>query len=216
MPSNVDGVIMEMHDAFAEVIESSLLGWTSQSWQWNRFPIFGSLVSIDMGKRSLLGLVCQTHTGSMDPTRYPFPFKKTEQELMAEQPQIFEFLKTTFTCLAVGYVECNAINYLLAPEPAHIHAFVRQTPREIAACFFSSEHFLYMLFGTQGLHMTVPLDEVLLACLNYQKNLGIMTPERLRKYLQAYAILIGNDYRRLKFFTQRVQHLAIHELLPVV
>ncbi len=199
---------MDKQAAFAEVIESSLSGWISQSWQWNKFPLFGSLVSINMNTRTLLGLVCQTHTGSMDPTRYPFPYQKTEEELMAEQPQIFEFLKTTFTCLTVGYIEHNSITYLLAPEPAHIHAFVQETPKEISARFFSSEHFLYLLFGAQSSQLTIQIDEVLLACFSYQKTLGIMTPERLQKYLQVYAILIGNDYRRLKFFTQRVQHLA--------
>ena len=80
--------------AFSEVIDSSLHGFTAQSWQWDDFPAFGQLVTVQSGTRTLFGIVYQVHTGSMDPVRYPFPYQKTEAELLAEQPQIFEFLKT--------------------------------------------------------------------------------------------------------------------------
>lgn len=193
--------------AFAEVIESSLSGWTSQSWQWNKFPTFGSLVTIETQHRTLFGLVCQTQTGSMDPTRYPFPYKKTEQELLAEQPQIFEFLKTTFTSMTVGYIEHSHIVHLLAPEPPHIHAFVQEASKKLASQFFASEQFLHLIFGATA--QQINLDELLLANLKYQKSLEILTEDRLKKYLGTYALLIGNDYRRLKFFAQRTQY-SIH------
>ena len=107
---------------FAEVIESSLQGWLAQSWNWNCFPAFGSLVTIETKKRQLFGIVHQIQTGSMDPMRHPFPYQKTEEELLQEQPQIFEFLKTTFSCLTLGYSERERIIYLLAPEPPQIHS----------------------------------------------------------------------------------------------
>ena len=179
---------MENKTAFAEVIESSLSGWTSQSWQWNRFPIFGSLVTIETQHRTLFGLVCQSQTGSMDPTRYPFPYQKTEQELLAEQPQIFEFLKTTFMSMTVGYTDHGQMVHLLAPEPPHIHAFVQEASKEQATRFFANEQFLHLIFSAAA-----------------QQTLGILTQERLRRYVQIYALLIGNDYRRLKFFAQRTQ-----------
>lgn len=195
---------MENKTAFAEVIESSLSGWTSQSWQWNRFPIFGSLVTIETVSRTLFGLVYQTQTGSMDPTRYPFPYQKTEQELLAEQPQIFEFLKTTFMSMTVGYVDHGHMVHLLAPEPPHIHAFVQEASKQQSSLFFSNEQFLHLIFGASA--QQINLDELLLATLKYQKSLGILTQERLKMCLQTYALLIGNDYRRLKFFAQRTQH----------
>ena len=194
---------MENKTAFAEVIESSLSGWTSQSWQWNRFPIFGSLVTIETQHRTLFGLVCQSQTGSMDPTRYPFPYQKTEQELLAEQPQIFEFLKTTFMSMTVGYTDHGQMVHLLAPEPPHIHAFVQEASKEQATRFFANEQFLHLIFSAAAQQINV--DELLLATLKYQKTLGILTQERLRRYVQIYALLIGNDYRRLKFFAQRTQ-----------
>ena len=194
---------MENKTAFAEVIESSLSGWTSQSWQWNRFPIFGSLVTIETPSRTLFGLVYQTQTGSMDPTRYPFPYQKTEQELLAEQPQIFEFLKTTFMSMTVGYLDHGHMVHLLAPEPPHIHAFVQEATKEQAVAFFSNEQYLHLIFGAAA--QPINVDELLLATLKYQKPLGILTHERLKRYVQTYGLLIGNDYRRLKFFAQRTE-----------
>jgi hypothetical protein len=196
---------MDKKEAFAEVIESSLAGWTAQSWQWNKFPIFGSLVTIEANKRILFGIVNQANTGSMDPTRYPFPYKKTEAELLEEQPQIFEFLKTTFLCMTAGYKEQDKITYLLAPEPPHIHAFVQEASKTDSVHFFSNDQFLYLLFGAAN-SIPINIDELLLATLKYQKNLGILTQERLNRYMQTYNYLIGNDYRRLKFFAQRAQH----------
>lgn len=196
---------METKEAFAEVIESSLAGWTSQSWQWNKFPIFGSLITVEAKKRTFFGLVYQANTGSMDPTRYPFPYQKTEAELLEEQPQIFEFLKTTFLCMTIGYKEQGKIIYLLAPEPPHIHSFVTEASKEDSKHFFSNEQFLYLLFGAAN-STPINIDELLLATLKYQRNQGILTRERLNRYIQAYSVIIGNDYRRLKFFALRTQH----------
>ena len=193
---------MEQRNAFAEVIESSLVGWTSQSWQWNRFPSFGSLVTIENNQRTLFGLVYQANTGSMDPARYPFPYQKTEKELLAEQPQIFEFLKTTFLSMTVGYLDNGRIVHLLAPEPPHIHAFVQEASLTESKLFFSNEQFLYLIFTSSA---PINLDELLLATFNYQKKQGFLTQERLNKYIETYAILIGNDYRRLKIFTHRAE-----------
>ena len=76
---------------FAEVIESSLHTWLAQSWQWDETPTFGSLVTVTTPKWTLFGLVATVQTGSLDSMRHPFPYKKTHEELLTEQPQIFEF-----------------------------------------------------------------------------------------------------------------------------
>ena len=88
---------------FAEIIESSLQTFLGQCWAWNKMPQFGSLVVVENGLKPIFGVVYQIQTGSMDPVRYPFPYQKTHEELLAQQPQIFEFLKTTFSCLSLGY-----------------------------------------------------------------------------------------------------------------
>lgn len=192
-------------DYFGEVIESSLTGWIAQSWSWDTFPAFGSFVAIESKKRTIFGIVHQVQTGSMDPIRYPFPYKKTEEELLKEQPQIFEFLKTTFSCIAIGYQEKKRITYHLAPEPPKIHAFVAYPPAEISKIFFASNKYLHLLFthSTQIFNM----DELLLALLNQYKHLTIITPEKINTFMHTYSLLTGNDYRRIKLFLQRVEHI---------
>ena len=132
---------------FAEVIDSSLHGVMAQCWEWNTFPSFGSMVTIESNKKVYYCLVHQIQTGSMDPMRYPFPYKKTEEELLREQPQIFEFLKTTFSCLTIGYRQKGKIYYLTAPEPPKIHAFVGHISKVESQEFFASDKYLHVLFG---------------------------------------------------------------------
>lgn len=192
-----------MTKPFAEIIESSLTGFLAQTWQWDNFPSFGTLVSVTSNNRTHIALVHQIKTGSMDPIRYPFPYQKTEEELLAEQPQIFEFLKTTFSCLTIGYSQKGKIYYLIAPEPAKIHAFVEPLKPDLAKQFFSSEKYLHVLFGNA--HEIFNLDELLLALLKSHDQLGIITEEKVNNFMQTMSLLTGNDYRRMKLFLQRAQ-----------
>ncbi len=188
---------------FAEVVESSLQGWLAQSWQWNYFPVFGSLVIVETKKRKLFGVVHQIQTGSMEPMRHPFPYQKTEEELMQEQPQIFEFLRTTFSCLTLGYYEQGKLYYLLAPEPPQIHTFVTLANQEFCMNFFSNVQYLHLIFNATS-HL-VNLEELLLAMLKFQADLGILNEEKLSVFLESFSLLTGNDYRQLKLFLRRVE-----------
>jgi hypothetical protein len=193
-------------NAFAEIIESSLQGWLAQSWQWNQFPTFGSLVMVQTKKRTLFGIVHQVQTGSLEPMRYPFPYQKTEEELLRDQPQIFEFLKTTFSCLSLGYQEKGRMHYLAAPEPPQIHSFIAPMPADLAKQFFYSEKYLHVLFGNAN--QIFNLDELLLAILKSQAEMNALSEEKLKNFIGAYALLTGNEYRRLKLFLQRVEHIS--------
>ncbi len=190
---------------FAEIIQSSLTTWMAQSWQWNDFPIFGSLVTIETKKRILFGIVFQTQTGSMDPIRYPFPYKKTEEELLQEQPQIFEFLKTTFSCLTLGYEENKSIYYQLVPEPPQIHAFVHNASESQYQQFFKSEQYLHLLFNFSGLIGN--LDELLLALLKQLTLHNSLKEDHFSRFIETFSLLNGNDYRRMKLFLQRMDSL---------
>ncbi len=191
---------------YAEVIESSLNGFLAQSWRWDYPPSFGSLVVVEGKKRTIFGIVQQIQTGSSDPQRQAFAYQKTHKELMAEQPQIFELLKTSFYCLILGYQEKGRLTYQLAPEPPLIHSFVSPASPELARQFFAHEGYLHLLFGAAG-QIGSP-DELLLAILVQHKQLGILTPERVNKLMQVFSVLTANDYRRLKLFLQRVEPLC--------
>lgn len=194
---------MKKEDAFAEVVTSSLISWQAQSWQWDVFPKFGSLVCIEQKKRMLIGLVHEINTGSIDPSRYPFLYKKTEEELLREQPQIFEFLRTTFTCAVLGYYEHGVIRYQISPEPSKIHAFVKPIDQDLEKQFFSSHQYIHLLFASA--HTFFNLDELLLALLTYASHKKLLTEKKLERFIDEFMLLSGNDYRRLKLFLQRVE-----------
>ena len=196
---------MKQEKYFAEVIESSLTSWLAQSWSWDTFPEFGSFVAIEGKKRTVFGIVHQVQTGSMDPVRYPFPYQKTEEELLKEQPQIFEFLKTTFSCITIGYQEKKSISYLIAPEPPKIHSFITRPDAELSKTFFASTRYLHLLFTHSA--QIFNIDELMLALLKQYIELNILTQEKLNSFMQTYSLLIGNDYRRIKLFLQRAEHM---------
>lgn len=190
---------------FAEVIESSLTGWLAQSWAWDTFPEFGSFVAIEGKKCTIFGIVHQVQTGSMDPVRYPFPYQKTEEELLKEQPQIFEFLKTTFSCITIGHQEKKSISYRIAPEPPKIHSFIARPDIETSKIFFASTRYLHLLFTHSA--QIFNIDELMLALLKQHVELNILTKNKMDSFMQTYSLLIGNDYRRIKLFLQRAEHM---------
>lgn len=193
-------------NAFAEIIESSLHGFLAQSWQWNNAPEFGALVTVQEKTRTIIGIVHQVNTGSMDPVRYPFPYQKTQEELLKEQPQIFEFLKTTFSCLIIGYKQKEKINYTLAPKPCTIHSFVEHAPADLQTKFFAIHNYLHVLFSLSG--SVFNIDELLLALLQHQANAHMLSETKLTKFMNTYSLLTGNDYRRMKLFLQRAQSMV--------
>lgn len=194
---------LKISNQFAEVIESSLHGFKAQCWQWNTPPAFGSLIAIENEKRTIFGIVYAVEMGSMDPVRYPFPYQKTEAELLSEQPQIFAFLKTTFSCLMLGFREKERMHYLITPEPPKIHAFVGHPSAELIRELFANHRYLHLLFGFAQ-HIS-NIDELLLAILRHQAELNVLTKPRFQQFIETFSLLSGNDYRRLKLFLQRAE-----------
>ena len=193
---------------FAEVIESSLEYFVAHCWNADLFPAFGSFVCIPTEKQMIIGCVTQIQTGSSDPSRYPFPYQKTEAELKAEQPQIFAFLKTTIRAQIIGYVDTttNKIHYLLPSTPSKIHAFVEPSPKLLEQTILEKSSFLHLLFSAAA---QIPnLDELLLAILTQlPKNSEKKYQQFLRDFCHKFSMLTGSDYRRLKLFLHRVEEL---------
>lgn len=190
--------------SFAEVIQSSLHSFTAQSWNWDYFPTFGSLVTVNTEKRTLFGIVYAVQTGSSDAGRYPFTFQKTEEELQAEQPQIFEFLQTTFSCLIVGFLEKEELIYQMGPEPAKMHAFVNHATATENLRFFSSHLYLHLIFNAPEITVA---DELILSFLKTKKELGLLTEESLLAFIETISLTTGDDYRKLKILMNRAQPL---------
>lgn len=191
---------------FAEVVESNLTSFKAQAWQWDNFAQFGSLVTVESKMRTIIGIVYDIQTGSIDPHRTPFAYQKTENELLAEQPQIFTFLKTTFNCLILGYSQKGKMHYTLSPEPPKIHAFVQQANTDFLKSFFYSDLYLHIIFNTNSIIENI--DELLLALLKQKKIIGILSATKIQDLAHTFSLLTGNDYRRLKIFLQRAQALV--------
>jgi len=193
--------------ACAEIIESSLNAWLAQSWDWSFFVPYGSLIVVESPPLTLFGIVYQIQTGSMDPSRHPFPYRKTHAELLAEQPQIFEFLKTTFSCLAVGFMKEDTIFHIMPPQPPSIHSFLSVASAELSKKFFSNDRYLPLLFSSK----IQDLDEIILTLISRLFSDKIMSKERLMGFMRTYSLLTSNDYRRMKLFLQRLEPLVCHK-----
>lgn len=191
---------------FAEIVESSLHHWKAQSWQWDYFPSYGSLVAVEQNHLYYIGLVYEVTTGSMDPTRYPFPFQKTEQELKKEQPQIFEFLRTTFSTLALGYYHKGSFLYTAPPHPAKMHAFVSPIKSELRDRFFSTPHYLHRIFALSS--YVANIDDLLIALLCIHNQSQPLSKESLSRFMELYSLLTGNEYRRIKLFLQQIPQIG--------
>lgn len=190
---------------FAEIIESSLESWMAQSWKTDTFPDYGSLVVVEEKNRKIFGIVYQIQTGSIEQGRYPMVYQKTEEELLREQPQIFEFLKTTFNCLTVGYQENDKIFYMLCPNPGRIHSFIRSATQKEILNFFKDCQYLHLLFGQA--YKISNIDELLLAVLNNISKNKPLLDETFDELIKNFSLLTNNDYRRLKLFLKRAENL---------
>lgn len=193
-------------EPIAEVIESSLVAWKAQAWQWDIFPSFGCVMEISQPDMTLLGIVSHIETGPTESNRAVYPYKKTESELLRDQPQIFSFLKTHFTCTAIGFIEHNTINYQLPARPAKIHAFVSQASLEALNIVCTQHHYLSILFKT--VEPTVMIDELLLAFIKELAKHTHIHESFLDEFIENFYLHIGNDYRRLKLFIQRLDHIT--------
>jgi len=219
---------------FAEVLESSISTWQAQSWQWNAIPEFGSLVTATSNGRTIFGIIYDISTGPIDPIRQPVAYQKTEEELLKEQPQIFEFLTTSFSCIAIGYMQASdsanpavakamadfrattdkgaeKIVYNLPPQPPKIHTFVCHATQEEYEQCFASEQFLYLLFNST---LQLNLQELLLAIIKHQLNRKTLTKKRLNAFIESFFMLNKNNYLQTKMFLSRLQQLVGSTQLP--
>jgi hypothetical protein len=226
---------------FAEIIISSLQQWTAQSWQWNDRPDFASLMVVQDGQRTIFGLVYAIQTGSWQTERTPFPYQKTEEELLRDQPHIFEFLQTTFTCLTVGFQPDISHSPTLSPVRSlrvtdgggsiekleqGIKAVVQMTyqfapqPPKIHAFVRRATKDEAQAFFADDRYLTMifaahneqcNLDELLLAILKNRSNSQQLSQDQFKKFIDTYCLLTGNDYRRLKLFLHRAQPVIFSE-----
>jgi hypothetical protein len=192
-----------MHKNYiGEVVNSSLSQWSTQAWQWDNCPEFGSVVVLESDEVHIFGVVYYIRTGSDDPTRQTFAYQKSEQELRQEQPQIFEFLKTEFSCVPLGYKVGNNFTYAMPMRPPKIHAFVRLATASELAELSSNVGIVQALFSQYT--KIDYFEELLLAFIRYLKQYSLVSRQLLLQISEHLSLVTASDYRRLKLFMDRV------------
>ncbi|KKP22476.1 MAG: HerA-ATP synthase, barrel domain protein [candidate division TM6 bacterium GW2011_GWF2_28_16] len=196
-----------MADAYAEIIESNLNSFIAQSWDYKICPNFASLVQTESNNKIIYGIITSIQTSTTDPMHYPFTYKKTQEELKIDNPEIFEFLKTIFTVNIIGYKENNNnfIEYCTPPEPALIHSFIENCNPEITQEIFLDKNnkFLNLLFLSEIQN----IDELLINILKNLKNNNLISQKYMHNFCNKYSLLTNNDYKRLKLFLNRITEI---------
>jgi hypothetical protein len=191
---------------FAEILTSSITTFTAQAWQWDAVLEFGSLVTATSNDRTIFAIIYDIVTGPTDSIRQPVAYQKTQEELLREQPQIFEFLTTSFSCVAIGYSDSEGnILYNLPPQPAKMHTFVHHATPSQYEQFFASEQFLHLLCNA---NLPFNLQELLLAIIKHQLIRKTLTKKRLGIFIESFFMLNKNNYLQTKIFLARLQKLV--------
>lgn len=191
---------------FAEILESNLTTWSAQTWQWNNIPTFGSIVTIETSHKKMYGVIVDITTGPTDSIRQPIPYQKTEEELLQEQPQIFEFLKTTFQIIAIGFEENNQLFFQLPQQPPKIHSFIQYTSLQDKAQIFDSSDFLYTLTTTALNNFN--LEELVLAIIKQLINDNLLTKKCLDNIIETLFTLNKNNYLQTNILLHRINALT--------
>lgn len=182
-----------------EVVESSTVEFIVQCWELHASPPFGSFVIVE-STPPIIGIVFNVITRSIEPNRRPVAYGKTEEELMMEQPQIFELLKTEFEALVLGYSNGLIPRQMLPPHPPRIHSFVRPCSPAETREFTNGWDFLRSILYVSK----VPPDELAIAAIRsayeaHNQEMGYLV--RTGKELSR---LIRGDYDRLSSIIRRV------------
>lgn len=187
----------------AEITDSTVGHFIAQCWRWDTVPGYGSLVCAEQGASRWYGVVYRVHAGSDDPSRAVFAYQKTLDELRAEQPQIFEFLKTEISALLIGYVHNEQLSYGSCPLPVMVHTFVRIASVQECTQILRDPHYLHQLFAQA--HMVGSIDELLFALFSQAKLLKVLNREMIIASLDVFNALSDQDYRRLRMLAQRLE-----------
>ena len=188
--------------AFAEIIASSLHTFSACCWKWNITPEFGSLVKVKQNDKTMYAIVYNIKTTSLDPMRDIHVYQKTEEEMYQEYPHLFDFLKTTFEALVIGYLEHSQYYYARLKTPIKLYSFTEYATEEELQLFFSDPQSMNLL-----LHPGILIEQyedLLCSVIKIQKKLNVLSHDRLATVMSQYALSTNASYRHLKTFFDRI------------
>jgi len=184
-----------------EVVEGSTTELIAEACQLHGAPSFGRFVRVE-SEMQIVGIVFNVFTHSIEPSRRPTAYGKTEDQLRLEQPQIFELLRTEFQVLVIGYRDETGAVPILPPQPARIHAFVYECDDQEIADFTQTDDYLRAILGTSK----IPTDELLVATLRHTLKAHGYAHKYLVRIGKELARLLKDDYDRLAAILRRIAH----------
>jgi hypothetical protein len=182
-----------------EVVESSTTEIVAEACDLHGAPSFGRFIRVGSGVE-VVGIVFNVFTHSIEPSRRPVAYGKTEDELRLEQPQIFELLRTEFQALVIGYRDETGAVPILPPQPARIHSFVHLCDDEDVRRFTRTDDFMRSILSTSS----VPTDELLVATLRYVLKAHDHDRQFLVRMGKELSRLLSDDYDRLSAIIRRI------------
>ena len=196
---------MDEKQRVGEVIEASTTDFVAQCYELYQSPPLGSLVKTGDSGGELYGIVYNAATTSLEPGRRPIARGKdeaSEEEIYRSNPQLLKLLRSEFDAVVVGHRQGDKLFHYLPPQPARIHGFVYLCPPEEVKEFSQSFDFLSILISS---HLTVPVDEVVSACLRQMSQ----AHEDRRAFLVAagkeLAVLLSGDFNQFKAILGRIK-----------
>ncbi len=196
---------MDEKQRVGEVIEASTTDFVAQCYELYQSPPLGSLVKTGDSGGELYGIVYNAATTSLEPGRRPIARGKdeaSEEEIYRSNPQLLKLLRSEFDAVVVGHRQGDKLYHYLPPQPARIHGFVYLCPPEEVKEFSQSFDFLSILISS---HLTVPVDEVVSACLRQMSQ----AHEDRRAFLVAagkeLAVLLSGDFNQFKAILGRIK-----------
>lgn len=189
----------------AEVIEASSAEFTAQCYKLDQAPPLGSLVKTQDKSGEIYGVVYNVETHSLEPGRRVVARGQNleaEEEIFTANPQLSRLLTTDIKVLVVGHVEGKNWHHYLPPKPASIHSFVYTCQFEEIRAFTQSLDFLSLLVSAK---ISVPVDEVVGACLRYASQTHRDPNAFLVRAGKELACIMSSDINRLNSFLKRLK-----------
>lgn len=182
-----------------EIVESSTTEMVAEACTLHGAPSFGRFVRVESEVR-VVGIVFNVFTHSIEPSRRPTAYGKTEDELRLEQPQIFELLRTEFQALVIGYADETGAVPILPPQPARIHSFVFECSDDEVRAFTQTDDYLRSILNTTK----IPTDELIVATLRHALRAHGHEREYLVRMGKELSRLLRDDYDRLSAVLRRI------------
>lgn len=184
--------------AVGEVIAVSTAGFVAQSYRLNQSPPFGSLV-VTRGPAGdqHFGLCHASETGGIEPGRHPVAWGNAEDDdldIYARQPQLAHVLRTTFSCVLVGYTGLDGRPVQRVPEhPPRVHERVWAADSPLVRAFFADLTCLRFLLRSGVSNV----EDLLAAVVLHAYRAHACDRAFLVAAGRAAARLLAGDYERL-------------------